>query len=85
MPLRGCLKLRTIPVTILRRILTGGRTMNRNEPLSHSRILIAINVTAEPDGSSQYAEYHLGRAAELPAPAGVLVPKHVKEKFGIKN
>lgn len=37
------------------------------------------------DGNDQYAEYHLGKAAEATSSGQVFLSKHVREKFGVKE
>lgn len=54
--------------------------------LDEGWVLLAVCVCQ--DGANQYAEYHLGHTMKSEEPstqAGLLLPKHVKEKFGIKE
>lgn len=36
------------------------------------------------DGSSQYAEYHLGKAAEPTGSGGMLLPKRVRDRLPLQ-
>jgi len=45
--------------------------------LDHGWSILAVCVIQ--DGSSQYAEYHLGKAAELPDQVGMLLPKRMRD------